>query len=782
MPKLKDLIVRVPGMEKSSQESPDEVQLEQDFANMAFVFLQNRAPQIIPNLVGFEIVEKEEDGSRVVGMFGFKISDSFYYVPVFFLNNQIKGMDIIVSKKDNFFMPLRETWLHEILNKDVLELGKRNGDKKIQEDLEYPNFDFLKQPNYSKSAGDAKTISDDLRQTWDSMQDEIIKAASSDPEFRAAFAGSIAKMKGDTVKELEDVSTSKLIPFLKNAGGPKAVKKLLTKLSQDIDFAKAASEFYSHKDLFINEFDGSLKPVKKASKIKVTTKSYEGMNDSDKAKIVDKGFSIIDARPPEDKSQLFDIEYTVSYSNPDKGGVYDMVLENGILAKVWLFKLAPVSKEVDFLVVNPKDNTSFVAPGCALFVKPSEDDNIKDPYSKAKTSKSVKVGNKYVFINDKFEATVPVCIDSFVSNGDKSYAKVYDHSYSGYDSNPYHVGTFDAIDRQPGSAAHYVTGIRQVRFLDREGDKLSIVGLGNSNYKLSIVGLGNSNYSNDTLLLPTNWKALEISQDSQPEFKPGSLTDLDMALNKSAIHKIVVENPDHGSEYYISLGFGQEGPMVYKQAAIKLVAKYGLAVPDAETMLKEADADIKSRRLVKLAQFEEAGIIQPNPTLDPQFGSNSDLGTMEETPFYEETTGGIYGNPVMQNTSDPRMAVGGELANLEGGGDMTQEVMNLANQAAQTGQKNVFDHSSIAGLVQTYDSSSVIDQFLGTFKKAIDSLGRLLFMFYWKNEDFAERYGSEDLTEMEDGIRGVFKSFGDLYLKLKQKSAVEELPGDMAVV
>ena len=58
--------------------------------------------------------------------------------------------------------------------------------------------------------------------------------------------------------------------------------------------------------------------------------------------------------------------------------------------------------------------------------------------------------------------------------------------------------------------------------------------------------------------------------------------------------------------------------------------------------------------------------------------------------------------------------------------------------------------------------------------KALDRLGRILFIFYWKNEDFGERYGKDELAEIEDLLRAVFKSFGDMVLKLKQKSVSPE--------
>ena len=95
--------------------------------------------------------------------------------------------------------------------------------------------------------------------------------------------------------------------------------------------------------------------------------------------------------------------------------------------------------------------------------------------------------------------------------------------------------------------------------------------------------------------------------------------------------------------------------------------------------------------------------------------------------------------------------------------------MNLAQQASDIGQKTVFDHAAIGGLAKVYDTSAVIDSYLPEFMQTIDRLGRLIFLYYWKHEDFTSRYGTSDAVEIEDTLRGTFKQLGDLTLKLKQK-------------
>jgi hypothetical protein len=50
-------------------------------------------------------------------------------------------------------------------------------------------------------------------------------------------------------------------------------------------------------------------------------------------------------------------------------------------------------------------------------------------------------------------------------------------------------------------------------------------------------------------------------------------------------------------------------------------------------------------------------------------------------------------------------------------------------------------------------------------------------MYYWHNDKFRERYGTQDMSELEDNLRNVFKSLGELSLFLKQKT-IEPDKGD----
>ena len=45
-----------------------------------------------------------------------------------------------------------------------------------------------------------------------------------------------------------------------------------------------------------------------------------------------------------------------------------------------------------------------------------------------------------------------------------------------------------------------------------------------------------------------------------------------------------------------------------------------------------------------------------------------------------------------------------------------------------------------------------------------------MFLFYWKPEDFAQSFGSDDQAQLENKLVSNFKSYGDLVLELLQKT------------
>lgn len=757
MAKLRDLLLSADFLKQAGPENPSQRQLEQDFGSLAYTFLADRAPKLIDYLLGFETVEQEADGSRAVGIFGFKINDVYYYVPVFFINNQIKGMDMLFNKKTNSMVPLQESWIDHILHNNALTLGESAGPSgELAKDFENLNFDFLREPPSAKEAsarsGRVRDIAIDGFNTWNLIQEKIASSLDTDNEFKEAFAATIACVQ-DKGKEIykysEDVSDSKLVAFLENTGGPKAVRALANSFS-DIKFANAALTFYpSVASLIVNEFNEKLAPKTAEDDVKIVSSitEYTDANDKERKKLVTHGFAIKDIRPSANKSEVFPDDYTQKFSNPSEPGKYDVLLDNGGTTEAWVFLPAqPDAKSV--IAFEPETKTTMTVKANKLYVRGDKLEAKTTPYKTAIPLDEIDVSKKYIFINDKLQASSIFSPSSVVSSN-SSRTLINGYFDDRYESTSNNYGTAPTWRPEPA----IIRDVCKVQLADFASDTLRVVG--------------------DKLIVPSDWKALEVNNDyfdnaeNRRAFNPGTLLDLDEALFKNAVHKLTVENPDQfGGSYHIYMDSFSEGPFNYKQAAYRLVKHYGLNVDDTYELLKDADVNIKSRRLVKLAQGVGVAMPAPYPetmTPDPY------TGALMQSPQYQQMVGEFTGVPELQDPMQRGFNMGGQTES-EQENAIDTEVAALLEQAAQTGQRTVFDQGAIAGLTKIYDVSSVIDMYLPDMVKALDRLGRILFLYYWKNLEFTDRYGSEDIANMEDNIRSVFKNYGDLILKLKEKS------------
>ena len=99
-----------------------------------------------------------------------------------------------------------------------------------------------------------------------------------------------------------------------------------------------------------------------------------------------------------------------------------------------------------------------------------------------------------------------------------------------------------------------------------------------------------------------------------------------------------------------------------------------------------------------------------------------------------------------------------------------QDAMAL-QEAANEGQKEVFDVSLLKQLITNVNTSDHIDSIVSQLIRGMDKVARLLFLFYWKGDEFKELYGPQDLPELEGGLRKAFETLGDIILFLKRKSS-----------
>lgn len=813
--------------EMQAPESADEEVFENDFSTLAYQFVHDRAPALMPYMLGFEVVDRSDDGSKAVGIYGYKIDDDFYYIPVFFINNQIRGVDMILNKRTNSFMPLTESWINYIINRHSITLGKAVNSE-VNQTLEQPDLEFLRAPKYTKAASAEPMWS--LKTAWSIMKEQAEKMASADPLVKEMFNGVLRAVKGAQIKKAE--SANYINGFMRTVGGPEAQVSLL-KTFKNIKFANAALTFYKDLDAFNetnvnNAFLHKQAMAKKAAvqpKLKVVTAADVTVEDGtstdeeEARQILTRNFTIKDTRPDSETADISDDEQAVDYdkrfSTPTEVGKYSFVMADGKLREGFLLSLTHSDQDMadksSTVVYFPEDKIVAMAPAESILVDTGTEaatngSSFQELFDKAKDKSSIEPSSAtddekaYLFIGPDGQTFMPVTITAVFKDGDDlsfrtGYCGSYDYTVrTNKPTGDVDFGSWDISDR-----FHDANGYRK----NRSGMDVALT----SDLIRFCDGITRPSVNANGILLPDSWKVVEVAsarpwktpvngtqeeidakrsenekkrQEYQTKYTFGSVSDiLCMLQNNGTRVKIASIGPD---EFHIHVeGFKQSPRLTYKEAAITLVSHFGTRPKAAFGMLDKAASSgsvntvISNRGQVKEAQG--VGVNMPMPTdqmasVDPYTGI-----PVYADPYVDVQRGQMTGVPSLPEEGGltPGIADGSEIQRAaEGPQDsmkpIDQQAQELAEQAAQAGQKHVFDQAAVGGLSKVYDTSAVIDSYMPNFMDTLDRLGRVLFLFYWKHDDFNSRYGSDDVVIMEDRLRSVFKQLGDLTLKLKEKA------------
>ena len=790
---------------KAAQEQPDETQFAQDFSNLAFQFMQDRSPALMKYLLGFEVVDRSENGTRAVGVFGFKIDGQYYYVPAFFMNSQVKGIDSILSKSTNSFVPLTEEWVNYIINRKANELGGeaevgdgRNGTSGMG-DFENPNFNFLRSAPVPTSGGasyKAASAEDNspwsLRHAWQEMKSRIDEMLEKDAAFREDVVGTLCRVRGVRHPFEKDAESADVLKYLGEVGGPRAERTLL-KAMRNAKMAEAAMEFYSGPLAFhpakyvIGKCHALKKEAQEAEDRKPKVEIVADANSEAEARdVIEDGFTVRDRRPDSAMSDVIDTDYERSFQNPDRPGVYNVLVDGGetrrayVLAADRLFhKGVSGTMHVYFpdnrQLVQARNDEILCDGGCI--------GRYDEVYGDASDIPDCRQGDEYIFVGPEGTSLPSFHINNVKRNKGERPVLGGSFAYCGED------------DWEPDPKDDFTNYFAGDPWHTRGGlmkpfDTFSICSVELADFD------GRPKLSHGTVVLPKDWKALRVGQSYDELYKTdddghliendrvkynlGTLNQLTIALRKEGAAKLDMRFDSDGF-YYSFDGQPFTQPMSYKKAAIDLVTKFNVRWPEARSILKRAEADRSARCLVKMAQIDPSQLVNVETALPPGPSPSSDPYTgipVYQSPYYDATEMPMGG--VDQSVSEDNVYgenLGGEISRQsQMGGDPTgdaefdQEAMGIAENAAQLGQKHVFDKAAIGGLAKVYDTGAVIDSYLPEFMTAVDRLGRTLFLFYWKHNDFIDRYGTDDVIEMEDVLRSTFKQLGKLTMDLRRKS------------
>lgn len=774
-------------------EYPDHEQIEGDFSMLAFQFIRDRASQLMQYMVGFEIVERNQEGSKVCGVFAYKIGKTVFFIPVFFINGQIKGMVSIFNRDTNMFMQLTDMGIANVLSKHDTEMGQPVERRDMYRESDNIRTNFLQHPLYKAAKEDMTIgeISDMIKLAWVQMTRNVGKLAYDSEASREFY--NLAQYVKKAEFEPYDPNTSvlrKLVGWL----GPKADQTINTKIASSEELASAVYTLYGtpmavhiqdgayEKEAVEFDTQPAVNPNNVGSKIDIeyvtsTKGDARALDLENKAHFQTHGFAVVDERSSYDTSTAVSTATLKRIVNPDHSGVYSVLLKDGKFREMLVMNY--LRDPGKMIVMNDMGDNVTVANRDCVFINAA--DKTTDIKSKTEPINPEKVmyNGDYAFVD---------------KNGDCIFVgtlKEYDKSVDGLTRFIVSEPTYPSVTR--GEEEYIPSRMGRSGSISLSNMYPNAIILSDTAKEVSVSG--------DVIVIPTSdgYSMLSICDAMVREMRDksdkdgnggyidmqgfktpiGNLADLDVYMEKEGIARLKIEaDYPSTSRFNIISNVAKPGTVNYKQASLLLT--YGYAIPwsDTREMLKQAAFGEPVDALVIMnkrgqAMLPEQDIYTPYPMFPENMGHDSYTGAamtqpmgaeyMAETPNYlppnDPTRYGI-------NEEQFNDAAAPNASNT----DDIEDVFELARIAAESGQKSVFDHTGIAGLAKLYDVGGLLDSFIPEMQKSVDRLGRLAFLFYWRNDGFAERFGSNSLPELEDTLLSIYRQFGDMVIKLSEKS------------
>lgn len=717
-------------------------EVERAFLDSAYMSVQSKAAPIMrsPYRVGFEIVHRNDDNTRLVGIFVFRVAKDLYFAPVFFINGSIKGTDLFYRHKTKSFVPLNENWLEYLIS--LSETSEGVG-VPISE-----RINTRRQMNLTSIVNPPAVLANSSNSSY--------KYASTEDEAQ------LKKLAHDCWDEIKDLALSELPKesllkrFIENDGGFSAIRKLASAAKEDPDFAEAL-----HLGSQPENYMPDLEPVKSASAepnpvLTLHTKVLRNENcKSASAAAIKQGYVIEDSRPKEALNELVYEANTRRVESITQPGVYEVLLSDGSTREMI----------------------------CGY-------------------------GRRLCCHSHHIDAFGPVLPMVLVETADRKSIDLDSLSQSGQ----YRVLGHFVSDLKPDLGEARPASGHLYRVLDLHSRSISeplyVKSVGSNDLNLTKVEVLENPYcSPRTLIINPDyektdrvdgvlgkhcvWLPIKSCEDG-PE--KGKCPDTDIKLGDHyAIEQFIFNHGmakaavDRAGENYVVRLNAQERNAqagVLSKVATKLAIMTHCAVNEetADEILAKADKD--HRALFLYTPAETLATKSAHNLRFPQFpefydAMNSDFNVLEQP---------VSRIAVMADRDMPyieKHRIGDKMSfdagdNTDNSSLDTKTPQQLYQLSQQRGVGQLFEHGVVGALTNTYDSAALIETYTPDLLTGLDRIGRILFLFYWKPEDFAQAFGSDDQTQLENKLISNFKSFGELVLELLQKNK-QGTPGSVSL-
>jgi hypothetical protein len=772
---VRDLVDNVQIIKIAELGGGQDAPFEGAFANLAHAFLRDKAPKLLQYELGFQLLEKSQDSTRSVGVFGFKVGSQTLLAPVFFLNGDLKGHELLYLKSQDAFVPLKENWINELLSKKPSAIGEGVDRNVSRLGVTYPSLYQLSRSPYKSASAEEKG---GLPGHWlDEFLPDIghfvTKTANQDPKY----------------DDLPDLPT-----FLKEAGAP-AARAFLGLCEAVPTLWNATERFYGEgaaekmvRDAFASgtkaasavgaalgrpSWPGeylrdrpaadprSLVKVARAKEVMTAEgPAVRDLSDDEKDSLLKGRYVVRDHRGDGDVTHAFDATTTLRLQNPTESGIYQVLVKPDEFRNC-LVVMAPIAGKGrrDFCVLVDLETKKYknIHPSRVFVKGEANGDSWNEWFDKLPEATKGGEGVR-LLLSRSGQGTCPLEVverRGGSAAGDASRVfRVHYFCHAG-------EGGHGLFVRQPepdyAYGYHEEDGKTYLRFTGQAGRQM----ISRFNGELQVPD------GTKVVSLKGDYDCCEAGSESPP-LQPGSLADLQVLIQNHT-HPLTIFTDGHS--YKVN-----GGKSIDKEACVlELVVEHGLRQKAASAMVSAADADPRRNvlfRMVYSPAYVPSAVKKANPTANLINGAPGSPGFLEPIRGSELTMSGAVPTQMSMDTFQPVPDMSANKTDRTKYDPRIQPdhtALRNVHEAARTGQKEVFDTAVLGGLLKTVKDDSMVDRYFGVMMKCLDRLGRILFNFYWHQDAFADRYGKADIGAMEDSLRNTFESLGDLLLDLKAR-------------
>ena len=732
---------------------PDDA-IEQAFFSQAGAAVQNKLAPLFkdPYRLGFEIVQKNDDNTRLVGIMAFRVNKSLLYAPSFFLNGEIKGTDLLYRHTEKRFVPATEDWAKHLLEKDEPAVGEglsRSDRKKYPADMQLRRISM---PPFSHNG--VKQASNKKRFLWlapglEVHTEELYKQATADPCLATFLNEDWDQWIKDAceVKPLEPI----LGRFIREDGGMDAFEKIAYAIEHSVAFTE---RLLAHTEIEELEVPAVDKQASTPSDMVLFNKSLPKEFVEHADEFFKRGHFILDKRADEKTAIVYetspDEKRLESVGDP---GYYKILLFDG--DEVVAFCARHTNEEVGDCCGNPSP-----VPCSSIFQDEQKPETVFVT-DDGRTGRSRLILGTPVHEKD--------FLDKSMSTGE-TY-RIYDGRH-GCMSDPVKVTSKEEKD-----------GITTYEVVSNWGSKRTIKH--NPDYENVALGDGVLGDKAQFAKIKSTARNRYDGQQGDPGFdfdstKAGDEDTLREWILSTGTVKKASLHFKNGS-FALHTGHLTTSNWVDRLSLIVGLSR-GLLIKSgaAEELADAAEAKGSTEFFIEFPK--SAGTIRLLQHPEFQTQHDSDFGTEVEYPQG-------YSVPTLTETSDapehrigdawdPSMGKGPVSSSNEGGVPMDILLNSTPQQLAQMSQQDniphMFEHGAVGMLTNVYDSAAMIDKYLPDMEQGLDRGGRILYMFYWKPGDYQDLYGVDDMDNLENELLSNFKSWGAMVLNLIQKSKTKQ--------